>query len=101
MSGGRALAWSITGGPRPPAAPDGTPLVLEVSCPSGVDGRHEATVTPNWTVQAPHDLAAERVLVAFGGSSPCLRLEQAVKAGRLWLEMELRHSLPRLKPNGQ
>src|SRR3954447_10709068 len=101
MSGGRPIAWSITGGARPPAAPDGTPLVLEISCPSGVDGRHEVTVAPDWRMEVPHDLTSERVLAAFGGSSPCLKLEQAVKASRLWLEMELRHSIPRLKPNGE
>src|SRR4051812_21417710 len=84
VGGGASITWSITAGRRPPATPDGTPLVLEVSCPSGVDGRHEVTLAPDWSMQSPHDLVAERVLVAFGGSSPCLKLEQAIAAARLW-----------------
>lgn len=96
MSGGRAIAWSITGGPRPLPTPDGSTLVLEISCPSGDDGRHDVVLQPDWSMESPHDLTAERVLAAFGGSSPCLRLEQAIHAGRTWLEMELRHSIPRL-----
>ena len=97
VGGGTSITWSITGGRRPPATPDGTPLVLDVSCPSGVDGRHEVTLGANWTMESTHDLVAERVLAAFGGNSPCLKLEQAVAAGRAWLEMELRYAIPRLK----
>jgi hypothetical protein len=90
------MTWSITAGRRPPATPDGAELVLEVSCPSGIDGRHEVNLAPDWSMQTPHDLVAERVVAAFGGSSPCLKLEQSIVAARLWLEMELRYSIPRL-----
>ena len=100
MSGGRSIAWSITGGRRPPATPDGSPLVFEVSCPSGENGRHEVTLSADWSLHtSAHDLVAERVLAAFGGSSPCLQLEKATLAGRTWLEMELRHAIPRLTGN--
>lgn len=97
----RSISWTVGGGRRPPASPDGRPLVIEVSCPSGVNGRHEVLVGEDWSVQAPHDLLAEQVLAAFGGDSPCMRLVETVKAARVWLELELRHAIPRLNRKGE
>lgn len=95
------VTWSIAGTRRPLPTPDGTPLVFEVSCPSRAGGRHEVTLDAQWQLDTPHDLVAEKVLAAFGGSSPCAQLAKACVAGRAWLELELRHALPRLRREGE
>ena len=61
-------------------APDGAPLVVEVECRVG-EGRpvrHPVVVGPDWAVEVPHDLAAERAAGALGGLRPCVGLVEQV-----------------------
>ena len=62
-----------------PPAPDG-PLSVEVDCSTGtrVTGRHAVRLAADWTLTTPHDLDAERVLAALGGSLSCLQLHDVV-----------------------
>lgn len=79
-----------------PPSPDGGALEFTVSCASvpGRRGEHPLVVGPDWTVEVPHDLDAERVAVAFGGRSRCLELvERGVPAIRAALPMLTRQVL--------
>jgi hypothetical protein len=77
-------------------APSGGPLVVQMRCwtsqRSGAPcTRHEVVVHPDWSVTTPHDLAAERLAVAFGGFLSCLELEgRTIPAAQRWLERQLR-----------
>lgn len=66
--------WGESVGPTP----DGSDLVFEVECRASrtaLSGpRHEVRVQADWSVETPHDLAAERVAAAFGGYTSCLEL---------------------------
>lgn len=58
-------------------APRGGTLSVEVPCGTEVPAqapRHPVLIRPDWTVEMPHSLEAERVAAAFGGSTPCLDL---------------------------
>lgn len=84
-------------------SPDGSPLKLRVRCwtsktPRARFTRHPAAINPDWTVEVPHDLEAERLAQAFGGWLSCLELESgAVAAARRWLELTLRAVPPPLR----
>lgn len=80
-------SWSsVVLRPLGPALGD-QPATIRVPC-SGVPyalgpATYAVTVAPDWTVETPHDLAAERVALAFGGYSSCLELvEKGVPAAR-------------------
>ena len=61
-----------------PRAPRGGVLSLEVECLTGRQAahgtKHLMTIGADGSVETPHDLAAERVAVAFGGYSSCLEI---------------------------
>lgn len=86
-------------------SPDGSPLKVRIRCwtskaPRAPFKRHAATISPDWTVDVPHDLAAERLAQAFGGWLSCLELETtALAAARRWLELTLRAVPPPLRPS--
>ena len=72
---------SFADGARAPVAaagpaPGGRSLSTLVECRtsrSSVRGEpHRVSIAPDWSVQTPHDLDAERVGVAFGGYASCL-----------------------------
>lgn len=68
-------------------APGGSALTVRVPCspdPASLGWTsHDVTVQPDWSVEVPHDLAAERVVVALGGYCSCLELvEKVVPAAR-------------------
>lgn len=64
-----------------PAA-EGRALVLEVECRTSPHDRrgplHPVTITPDWQLETPHDLAAERVAMAFGGYCSCVPLADKI-----------------------
>lgn len=61
--------------PPIPPAPDGA-LMVGVPCRTSGSGwsRHEVTITADWSLSVPHDLAGERIAAAFGGGASCLEL---------------------------
>lgn len=71
------------------------PLVVQISCRTSrlhvePSTTHPITIEADGTVRLPHDIAAERIAVALGGTSSCLELiDHTVPAFRTWLE--LRH----------
>lgn len=70
--------WRSPRGELPPA-PDG-PLVVEVTCSTGPRSRnrHPVTLERDWTLTTPHDLEAERILLALGGTLSCVPLNDVV-----------------------
>jgi len=71
------------------------PLTTWVSCrPAGAptqDERvHKVTIHPDWSVETPHDLAAEAVASAFGGGVTCVRIEASLAAARQGLRLAMR-----------
>lgn len=80
-------------------ATTGRSLRSTVTCHAsqGADGgaEHEVVLNPDWTVDTPHDLAAERTAVALGGYCDCLTLvETGIPALQAWLELHLRERSP-------
>ncbi len=72
-------AWQSPLGNLPPS-PDG-PLTTQVTCRAGTRGRgakHDITLGPDWSLTTPHDLDAERILAAFGGTLSCIPLSDVV-----------------------
>lgn len=68
-------------------------------CSAAGGSQHDIVIRPGWAVEVPHDLAAERVLVALGGRSPCADfVDRVLPAGRAWLDLQLRTVLPRISP---
>jgi len=97
VAGGRQ--WSAGAGAALGPSPGG-PLELRLRCwssrsPGAPFVRHAARVLPDWSVEVPHDLAAERVACALGGWLSCLELEErVVPAARRWLELATRSVPP-------
>lgn len=95
-AGGAADAPAPITGP----APGDRALHAMVECRtsrSPIHGEpHAVIIRPDWSVQLPHDLDAERVAVAFGGYTSCLELvDVAVPALRRAIERLTRQeSLP-------
>lgn len=62
----------------------GDPLTFDVECLTSRAARrgasHPVTLHPDGSLETPHDLAAERVAVAFGGYCSCLELAEAAPA---------------------
>jgi hypothetical protein len=56
--------------------------VLDVECRTSPRDRrgplHPVTITPDWRLETPHDLAAERVAIAFGGYCACVPLADQI-----------------------
>jgi len=81
-------------------APSGRTLRFLVACSADRSGSHpylhDATLDHDWRLETPHDLDAERIAAAFGGTLTCLDLERAVPTVRRWIGLELRRTLPRL-----
>jgi hypothetical protein len=82
-------------------APGESALTLGVPCcadPRALAAvRHPVTIGPDWSVEVPHDLDAERVAVALGGYSGCLELaERVVPAARTRLQALARRGDPQL-----
>jgi hypothetical protein len=54
------------------------PVELKMECRSNPkarsSARHQVTINPDWSVETPHDLDAERVAIAFGGYCSCIDL---------------------------
>ena len=49
---------------------------------------HRVIIHPDWTVDVPHDIEAERVARSFGGWSTCLELvERVIPAYRRALDL--------------
>jgi hypothetical protein len=75
-------------------------LRLSVQCSTSRGGAgvpHDVVLHPDWTLDMPHDLEAERIAVAFGGYLTCVDLaDRVVPASREWLALQLREQLPRL-----
>ncbi|HNI70521.1 MAG TPA: hypothetical protein PLO27_04315 [Marmoricola sp.] len=62
--------------------------------------RHPITIHPDWSVDTPHDLAAERVAVAFGGYCSCLDLvEKTIPALSQLQFWQTRAERPALRRN--
>lgn len=89
-------AWQSVRGELPPS-PDG-PLTLEVPCSTGGRARaHPVTLEAGWALTTPHDLAAERILLAFGGTLSCLPLHDVVvPALRELVQLSARRRLPQV-----
>jgi hypothetical protein len=91
------LLWHLPGVSRPAPDPVGSALAVHVNCESSGAGGHELVLESDWSATVPHDLEAERVLVALGGSSGCVDLvDRIVPVARMWLELHLRAGLPAL-----
>jgi hypothetical protein len=92
---------SLAGSPGP--APHDGALRVALSCrtsrdPGAKSRRHGVVIEGDWSVQVPHDLAAERVAAALGGYLSCISLvDDAVPALRVWLRGMQRAEVPRLK----
>ncbi|MEO6882301.1 MAG: hypothetical protein ABI181_15310 [Mycobacteriaceae bacterium] len=77
-------------------------MELSVQCRTRPDResstRHPVTIHPDGTVSTPHDLAAERVAVAFGGYCSCLVLvERTGPALHAMLPLITRRTHPELR----
>lgn len=78
--------------------PDGAVLHVTVPCRTSPDrriapARHEVRIHPDWRVDLPHDLDAERIAEALGGYCSCIALvERAVPALREWVALMRRSS---------
>ena len=76
--------------------PSGESVVARVPCRTSRNHRvapnvHEIVIHPDWSVSTPHDLAAERIAVAFGGHLSCIGLVQdVVPALQHWIQLMLR-----------
>lgn len=87
-------------------SPNGEPLELLLRCwTSKAAGaktvRHRVMINPDWSVDVPHDLDAEKLAQAFGGWLSCLELEsKAIPAIRRWLALVLRVAAPPLDRGG-
>lgn len=83
-----------------PALPD-EGITFDVRCRTraGARGRsHPVTVHPDWSLDVPHDLDAERIGVALGGTHTCVELaDRTLPAARDVVEHQLRLALPRLE----
>jgi hypothetical protein len=94
--------WVSPLGALPPA-PDG-PLITPVTCRTGSRGRgarHDVTLDSDWSLSTPHDLEAERVLAAFGGTVSCIALHDVVvPALHDLVQVSARRHLPRLRRTG-
>ena len=84
-----------------PAA-DGRALVLDVECRTSTGQRgplHPVTITPHWQLETPHDLAAERVAMAFGGYCSCVLIaDQVVPALRIAVQLLARQEPAPIAP---
>jgi hypothetical protein len=59
---------------------------------------HEATLHPDGRLETPHDLAAERIAVAFGGFVTCLDvLDRLVPALPAWWDAQTRAAPPAIR----
>jgi hypothetical protein len=81
--------------------PDGGDLVLSTRCFVDRDHkkgrRHAATLHEDWTITVPHDLEAERVVVALGGYLSCLDLvDRVAPAVEVYLRRNLRADPPQI-----
>lgn len=86
-------------------APGGEALVVQVECRttrSATRGRrHPVTIRPDWSVDTPHDLAAERVAAALGAYCSCLELvDSVVPALREGTQLLARSAFPALVHHG-
>lgn len=67
-----------TSGATKKATPLDAPVELKMECRSNPkarsSARHQVTINPDWSVETPHDLDAERVAIAFGGYCSCIDL---------------------------
>jgi len=76
-------------------APAGRALSVVVPCrtttnPKVAPARHAVRIGADWTVEVPHDLSVERIVVALGGHMSCIGLvEEVVPALRYWLGVML------------
>lgn len=72
------------------------PITLRIPCRNGPgtdsQSAHDVTLNPDWSVDTPHDLAAESVAVAFGGRLSCLELGPAIDAARYRLALDARRA---------
>ena len=77
-------------------APDGRSVTVLIQCRNTPDrgvvsGMHAIVIHEDWSVETPHDLAAERIAVALGGHSSCVGLvDRAMPALRSWVALMLR-----------
>ena len=81
---------------RPAPRFEGDALTIEVECrmnrASTMGVSHAVTIHPDWSVDTPHDLDAERIATAFGGYTSCLDLvDRTIPAFRLMLGRLTRH----------
>lgn len=79
-----AAGRSSHAGAAPASSTAAVPLTFDVDCLTSRTARrgarHRVTLHPDGTLETPHDLAAERVAVAFGGYCSCLELAEAAPA---------------------
>lgn len=72
------------------------PLVIDIACTTSRDRRapeamHPITLEADGTVTLPHDIAAERIAAAFGGTSSCLDLiDHTIPAFHRWMALRRR-----------
>ena len=81
--------------------PGDDPLTLQVVCSTSPNlsspTTHPVTIRPDWTLETPHDLDAERVATAFGGFSSCLVLaDRVAPAVRALVQARARRAPPAL-----
>lgn len=105
VSGGDTAMGAGVGGAVLGPSPSGA-LELSMRCwtsraPGAPATRHRAVLGSGWSVEVPHDLAAERLASALGGWLSCLVLEErAIPAARRWLELATRAAPPPIVPLG-
>jgi hypothetical protein len=83
--------------------PSSESLSVRIRCwtsnsPTAATTKHMVTIGPDWTVETPHDLAAEQVAVSLGGYVSCLELQsRSIPAVQQWLALERRAAPPPLQ----
>ena len=99
----RAHTWDL---PEIGPHPDGGSLTARIDCRTSDEDRdwptHDVVIHPDWTVEVPHDLEAERVAAAFGSPHNCLHLADGLgPVLRVSVQYWGRRWVPRPRPGSR
>ncbi|MFT4263464.1 MAG: hypothetical protein QM572_08795 [Nocardioides sp.] len=89
-------------GTQIPATLGGSCVIAEIDCHRSPDTTdctvHAVTLNADWSIETPHDLAAEEIAEALGGYCDCLELRRrAIPAAQEWLDLHLRRTRARVR----